>query len=96
MAPDFSKLNGLIPAVVQDADSKTVLMVGFMNEEAWKKTKKSKKVTFYSRTKQRLWTKGEESGNVLRVETDLGNVQTVELKIKKGLPGLYEIKILFV
>jgi phosphoribosyl-ATP pyrophosphohydrolase/phosphoribosyl-AMP cyclohydrolase len=64
---DFSKLDGLVPAVVQDAKTLHVLMVGFMNEEAYLKTRTEKKVTFYSRTKQRLWTKGETSGNVLNL-----------------------------
>ena len=64
---DFSKLNGLIPAVIQDADTKNVLMVGFMNEEAYQKTSETKKVTFFSRTRQRLWTKGEESGHFLHL-----------------------------
>ena len=63
----FSKLNGLIPAVIQDADTKNVLMVGFMNEEAYQKTIETKKVTFFSRTRQRLWTKGEESGHFLHL-----------------------------
>ncbi len=60
-------MNGLIPAVIQDEQTGKVLMLGFMNEEALQKTKKDKLVTFYSRTKQRLWTKGEESGNHLKV-----------------------------
>lgn len=64
---DFSKLNGLIPAVIQDADTMNVLMVGFMNEEAYQKTIETKKVTFFSRTRQRLWTKGEESGHFLHL-----------------------------
>ncbi|MBN2349856.1 MAG: bifunctional phosphoribosyl-AMP cyclohydrolase/phosphoribosyl-ATP diphosphatase HisIE [Bacteroidales bacterium] len=64
---DFTKLNGLIPAVVQDNKTNIVLMVGFMNEEALKKTQQEGLVTFFSRTKNRLWTKGEESGNVLQV-----------------------------
>ena len=64
---DFSKFNGLIPAVIQDADTKNVLMVGFMNEEAYQKTIETKKVTFFSRTRQRLWTKGEESGHFLHL-----------------------------
>jgi phosphoribosyl-AMP cyclohydrolase / phosphoribosyl-ATP pyrophosphohydrolase len=64
---DFSKLDGLVPAVVQDAKTLHVLMVGFMNEDAYLKTRTEKKVTFYSRTKQRLWTKGETSGNVLNL-----------------------------
>jgi phosphoribosyl-AMP cyclohydrolase len=64
---DFTKLDGLIPAVVQDADSGEVLMVGFMNEEAWNITQRTGYVTFYSRTRQALWTKGETSGNRLAV-----------------------------
>ncbi|WP_397362770.1 bifunctional phosphoribosyl-AMP cyclohydrolase/phosphoribosyl-ATP diphosphatase HisIE [Olleya sp. R77988] len=63
---DFNKNNdGLVPAVIQDAFTKNVLMLGYMNEEALKVTQNTKKVTFYSRTKKRLWTKGEESGNFL-------------------------------
>lgn len=58
---------GLIPAIIQDATTKNVLMLGYMNQEAFKKTKESKKVTFFSRSKQRLWMKGEESGNVLHL-----------------------------
>lgn len=58
---------GLIPAIIQDAMTKNVLMLGYMNEEAFKKTQETKKVTFYSRSKQRLWTKGEESGNFLKL-----------------------------
>ena len=64
---DFSKLNGLVPCVVQDSKTRRVLMLGFMNEEAYDKTLQEKKVTFYSRAKQRLWTKGETSGNYLDV-----------------------------
>ncbi|RXG15200.1 phosphoribosyl-ATP pyrophosphatase /phosphoribosyl-AMP cyclohydrolase [Leeuwenhoekiella aestuarii] len=56
---------GLVPAIIQDAKTKTVLMLGYMNEEAYLKTNETKKVTFYSRSKKRLWTKGEESGNFL-------------------------------
>jgi len=59
--------NGLIPAIIQDATTKTVLMLGYMNAEALEKTQQSQLVTFYSRSKQRLWTKGEESGNVLNL-----------------------------
>jgi phosphoribosyl-ATP pyrophosphohydrolase/phosphoribosyl-AMP cyclohydrolase len=64
---DFDKLNGLVPAIIQDADTAKVLMLGFMNLEAYRKTVETGQVTFYSRTKQRLWTKGETSGNFLRV-----------------------------
>lgn len=59
--------DNLIPAIIQDAKTKTVLMLGYMNEAALKKTQETKKVTFYSRSKQRLWTKGEESGNFLNL-----------------------------
>ena len=59
--------NGLIPAIIQDATTKNVLMLGYMNEEAYIKTLKTKQVTFFSRSKQRLWTKGEESGNFLNL-----------------------------
>ncbi len=65
---NFSKLNGLVPAVIQDSASLQVLMVGFMNEEAYNKTLKEGKVTFFSRSKNRLWTKGETSGNFLFVK----------------------------
>ena len=64
---DFSKYNGLIPCVVQDVKTLRVLMVGFMNEDAYHKTVQENRVTFFSRTKQRLWTKGETSGNFLQV-----------------------------
>ena len=67
MTIDYSKNNGLVPAIIQDVSTKTVLMLGYMNEEALKKTLETKLVTFNSRSKQRLWTKGEESGNVLRL-----------------------------
>jgi len=64
---DFSKLDGLIPAVIQDAESAEVLMVGFMNGEALAATKRSGFATFYSRTRNKLWMKGETSGNRLQV-----------------------------
>ena len=64
---DFSKMGGLLPAVVQDDASSEVLMVGFMNEEAWQRTRESGYVTFFSRTRQQLWMKGETSGNRLLV-----------------------------
>ena len=65
---NFVKVGGLVPVIVQDANTKEVLMLGYMNEEALEKTLKSGKVTFFSRTKQRLWTKGETSGNYLTVK----------------------------
>jgi len=68
MKIDFKKnKDGLVPAIIQDATTKNVLMLGYMNEEALEKTKTTKKVVFYSRTKKRLWTKGEVSGNFLNI-----------------------------
>lgn len=68
MEIDFTKnQDGLIPAIIQDAKTKNVLMLGYMNQEAFEVTQKTKKVTFYSRSKNRLWTKGEESGNFLEL-----------------------------
>ena len=70
---DFDKLNGLVPAVLQNADTGAVLMVGFMNREAVQKTLQSGRATFFSRTRNQLWTKGETSGNfaqVVSVATD--------------------------
>lgn len=66
---DFTKLNGLVPAVIQDAATKDVLMVGFMNEDAYARTMASGYATFFSRTRGTLWTKGETSGNRLRIES---------------------------
>lgn len=68
MTIDFDKnTDGLVPAIIQDAITKNVLMLGYMNQEAYDRTLDSRKVTFYSRTKNRLWTKGEESGNFLNL-----------------------------
>ncbi len=67
MKLDFTKDNGLVPVIIQDATSAQVLMLGYMNEEALEKTKSEKRVTFFSRSKNRLWTKGETSGNFLNV-----------------------------
>ena len=64
---DFTKLNGLVPCIVQDSETQVVLMLGFMNSEALDKTIREKRVTFFSRSKQRLWTKGETSGNFLEL-----------------------------
>jgi phosphoribosyl-ATP pyrophosphohydrolase/phosphoribosyl-AMP cyclohydrolase len=66
---DFNKnSDGLVPAIIQDVNTKNVLMLGYMNEEAYQKTLETNKVTFFSRTKNRLWTKGEESGNFLHLK----------------------------
>lgn len=66
---DFKKSNGLVPVIIQDNNTLQVLMLGYMNEEAFEKTKTDLVVTFFSRSKNRLWTKGEESGNYLKVES---------------------------
>lgn len=69
MKPDFEKYaGGLVPAIVQDAGTRKVLMLGFMNREAFEQTEKTRKATFFSRSRQKLWTKGESSGNFLEVE----------------------------
>ncbi|MBB5639256.1 phosphoribosyl-ATP pyrophosphohydrolase/phosphoribosyl-AMP cyclohydrolase [Pedobacter cryoconitis] len=65
---DFEKTDGLVPVIIQDIQTLEVLMLGYMNQEAWTKTQQEGKVTFYSRSKSRLWTKGEESGNFLYVK----------------------------
>ena len=67
MQPDFDKMDGLIPAIVQDSSTNRVLMLGYMNEEAYRHTLESGNVTFYSRSRQKLWTKGETSGHFLRL-----------------------------
>lgn len=68
IVPDFQKyVNGLVPAIIQDAQTRKVLMLGFMDAAAWEKTNSTGKVTFFSRSKNRLWTKGEESGNFLQL-----------------------------
>ena len=66
---DFDKVNGLIPAIVQDVESNLVLMLGYMNQEALDKTLETKLVTFFSRTKNRIWTKGETSGHFLHLDS---------------------------
>jgi phosphoribosyl-ATP pyrophosphohydrolase/phosphoribosyl-AMP cyclohydrolase len=82
MKTDFKKGNGLVPAIIQDSQSLNVLMVGYMNSEALKKTKKKKRVTFYSRKRKKLWTKGETSGNFLNVEEILTDCDNDALLIK--------------
>ena len=79
---DFDKMGGLIPAIVQDANTNKVLMLGYMNREALEMTNKTGKVTFYSRTKKRLWTKGEESGNFLHVVSISADCDNDTLLIK--------------
>lgn len=84
---DFEKLSGLVPAVVQDNQTQKVLMVGFMNTDAVNKTLETGKVTFFSRTKNRLWTKGEESGNFLNVVSVLIDCDNDTLLIKASPVG---------
>lgn len=87
---DFSKLDGLIPAVIQDAESNEVLMVGFMNDEALALTRSTGFATFYSRTRQKLWMKGETSGNrlaVVDIKTDC-DVDTVLVRVMREGDGL--------
>ena len=82
MTLDFEKMGGLIPAIVQDNNTNKVLMLGFMNEEALEQTLSSGKVTFFSRTKNRLWMKGETSGNTLSVVSMTQDCDNGELLIK--------------
>lgn len=84
---DFQKMGGLVPAIIQDEQTSKVLMLGFMNEEALKKTEESRKVTFFSRTKNRLWTKGEESGNFLHVVSIAADCDNDTLLIKVNPAG---------
>jgi len=81
MKPDFSKQE-LIPAIVQDVNTNVVLMLGYMNEEAFGKTQKENRVTFFSRSKNRLWTKGETSGNFLNVKNILLDCDNDTILIK--------------
>jgi phosphoribosyl-AMP cyclohydrolase len=87
---DYTKLDGLVPAVVQDAATSRVLMVGFMNEEAFRKTVETGFVTFYSRTRNKLWMKGESSGHKLvvrEISTDC-DIDTVLVKVEALGPGV--------
>lgn len=84
---DFEKQNGLVPAVIQDDKTSKVLMLGFMNEEAFAKTQETGQVTFFSRTKNRLWTKGEESGNFLNVVSIASDCDDDSLLIKVNPVG---------
>lgn len=87
MKLDFDKMNGLVPAIIQDNYTQKVLMLGFMNEEAYNKTVETGKVTFFSRTKNRLWTKGEESGNFLHVVSIAADCDNDTLLIKANPAG---------
>lgn len=88
MKPDFKKYqDGLVPAIIQDFKTSKVLMLGFMNEEAFKQTEEIGKVTFYSRSKNRLWMKGEESGNFLTVKQVLLDCDLDTILIKAEPAG---------
>lgn len=87
MEIDFNKMDGLVPAIIQDAQTYKVLMLGFMNEEAYKKTVETGKVTFWSRTRNTLWTKGETSGNFLNVVEILNDCDQDTLLIKANPVG---------
>ena len=87
MEIDFNKMDGLVPAIIQDAQTDKVLMLGFMNEEAYKKTVETRKVTFWSRTRNTLWTKGETSGNFLNVVEILNDCDQDTLLIKANPVG---------
>jgi phosphoribosyl-ATP pyrophosphohydrolase/phosphoribosyl-AMP cyclohydrolase len=87
MKVDFSKGNGLVPVVIQDNNTLQVLMVGYMNEEALEKTKQEGKVTFFSRSKNRLWTKGETSGNWLYVKKISADCDTDSILIMVNPAG---------
>jgi len=84
---DFAKGNGLVPVIVQDNNTLQVLMLGYMNEEALLKTRDEKKVTFFSRSKNRLWTKGETSGNYLYVVDILADCDSDSILIKANPAG---------
>ncbi|MES3018632.1 MAG: bifunctional phosphoribosyl-AMP cyclohydrolase/phosphoribosyl-ATP diphosphatase HisIE [Bacteroidota bacterium] len=88
MKIDFNKGDGLVPVIIQDEKTLEVLMLGYMNDEAYQKTSSENKVTFFSRTKNRLWTKGEESGNflnVISIKEDCDN-DTLLIKVKPEGP----------
>lgn len=87
MEIDFKKCGGLVPAIVQDATTKTVLMLGYMNREALDKTLETKKVTFYSRSRQCLWTKGETSGNFLNLVSISADCDNDTLLVKAHPEG---------
>ena len=87
MEIDFDKMHGLVPAIAQDAASGDILMLGFMNREAWEKTQTIGYVTFYSRTRNELWTKGETSGNRLKVVSAATDCDRDSLLIRVEVEG---------
>lgn len=84
---DFSKGQGLVPVIIQHYQTLEVLMLGYMNQEAWEKTLEEKKVTFFSRSKNRLWTKGEESGNYLKLKSYFVDCDQDTILIKANPDG---------
>src|SRR6266496_1586553 len=87
MKIDFEKMQGLVPAIVQDSANSEILMLGFMNREAWEKTQELGYVTFYSRTRNELWTKGETSGNRLKVISAATDCDRDSILIKVEVEG---------
>ena len=87
MQIDLDKMQGLVPAIVQDAANGDILMLGFMNREAWERTREIGYVTFYSRTRNELWTKGETSGNRLKVLGAATDCDCDSLLIKVSVEG---------
>ena len=87
MQIDFEKMGGLVPAIIQDATTKNVLMLGFMNEEAYQKTVETKKVTFWSRSRHCLWTKGETSGHYLHLVSIQNDCDNDTLLVKVNPEG---------
>ncbi len=84
---NFQKLDGLVPAIIQDAETDAVLMLGFMNEQAVRETLKRQKAVFWSRTKQKLWQKGEESGNTLNLVSITSDCDNDTLLVKVNPAG---------
>lgn len=92
MVIDFEKMGGLIPAIIQDAQTKNVLMLGYMNKEAYEKTLSTKRVTFWSRSRNCLWTKGETSGNfieLVNIKSDCDN-DALLVKVKPAGPTCHK------
>ena len=87
MTIDFEKMGGLVPAIIQDAKTKNVLMLGFMNQEAYEKTLETRKVTFWSRSRNQLWTKGETSGNFLELVSIQNDCDNDTLLVKANPMG---------
>jgi phosphoribosyl-ATP pyrophosphohydrolase/phosphoribosyl-AMP cyclohydrolase len=87
MELDFDKLDGLVPAIIQDNNTNKVLMLGFMDKEALEKTRETGLVTFYSRTRKKLWTKGEESGNFLKIVEIIPDCDNDTLLVKVNPTG---------